>query len=249
MAIYLGTDKVSLAGTNGGYGINGRLFLEKTYSFNLGQTNYSSITRSTTAQSLTLPATTYTTGGGTTITCFRIGENYDGTKIDFNNHDYVGFTDCVIEYNYGTNTVTGTLHPIRCCQCRDYQEGRYFNSVNSSTGILNTTTTPTKNSSYIQASTAVLYQKADNTFGIVSSGSGIYHSGTGAISWVTGSNYIDLKMGAISVIQNTNYAPEEALALVNPANTIITMNWHIYECDKASNGNIYSQAFALAANH
>ena len=67
MAIYLGTDKVRLSGTNGGYGLNGRLLLTKTYSINLGQTNYSSLTPSTTSQNLTLPATTYSTSGGTYV--------------------------------------------------------------------------------------------------------------------------------------------------------------------------------------
>ena len=40
MAIYLGTNKLTLAGTDGGYMINGRLIKTFTYSFNLGQTNF-----------------------------------------------------------------------------------------------------------------------------------------------------------------------------------------------------------------
>lgn len=249
MAIYLGTDKVSLAGTNGGYGLNGRLLLTKTYSINLGQTNYSSLTPSTTSQNLTLPATTYSTSGGNKITCFRIGEAYDGTKIDFSQHDYMGFAECITEYNYGSNNVSGTIHPIRHCQVRDYHEGRYINSINSTTGALNTSATVIKGSSYILAPQALLYQKADNTYGITTNGYGIYHSGTDAISWSSiSSNYIDLNLGNVAMVVNTSYVPEAAFTAINPANTTITMTWHLYECDKTAYGYEHSRAYELAAN-
>ena len=100
MALYLGTNKVGIIGPNDGFLINGRLLVQKDYTINLGQTNYSELTISTTSQNLTLPATTYTTTPSTTIICYRIGANYDGTIVDFNTFDYVGFVECVIEYNY-----------------------------------------------------------------------------------------------------------------------------------------------------
>ncbi|MBO7080169.1 MAG: hypothetical protein J6W64_10330 [Bacilli bacterium] len=90
MAIYLGTDKVSLAGTSGGFMLNGRLIATKEYEFKLSDTNYSSLTISTTAQTLTLPATTYS-NASTSITCHRLGQDYDGIMIDLYNHDYVIF--------------------------------------------------------------------------------------------------------------------------------------------------------------
>jgi hypothetical protein len=248
MALYLGNNQISLAGTNGGFGLNGHLLLTKTYSINLGQTNYSSLTPSTTSQNLTLPATTYSTSGGTTITCFRIGESYDGTKIDFNGHDYVGFAECVTEYNYGANNVFGTIHPIRHCQVRDYQEGRYDSALNTSTGSLSTSGNPSQSSSYISGPSVLLYQKADNTYTFYASGTGIYHSGTSAFSWSTSSNYIDLKLGTIAVVANASYAPVAALTAVNPANTTVTITWYLYECDKAAYGYEYSRAYELAAN-
>ena len=90
MAIYLGTNEVSLAGPNGGFMLNGRPIATKEYEFKLSDTNYSSLTISTTAQTLTLPATTYSSAN-TSITCYRLGQDYDGTVIDLYNHDYVIF--------------------------------------------------------------------------------------------------------------------------------------------------------------
>ena len=163
MAIYLGTNQISYSGTNGGYMINGHLILTKTYTFNLGQTNYSSLTPSTTAQSLTLFTTDYTTTAGTTIKCYRIGEAYDGIIIDRNMHDYVIFFECITNYNYGSNNVSSTIHTIKTAHTRDYQEGKYWSGINSSTGTINYTATPSKNASNITTLTPTLYQKADNT--------------------------------------------------------------------------------------
>jgi len=84
MAIYLGSNEVTFAGLGGGgYMPNSRELITKTFNFTLADTNYSSITStiSTTAQTLTLPATSYSSAG-TSITCFRIGADYDGTVID-----------------------------------------------------------------------------------------------------------------------------------------------------------------------
>ena len=90
MAIYLGTNEVSFAGPNGGFMLNGRLIATKEYEFKLSDTNYSSLTISTTAQTLTLPATTYSSAS-TSIICYRLGQDYDGTVINLYNHDYVIF--------------------------------------------------------------------------------------------------------------------------------------------------------------
>ena len=245
MALYLGTNKVGIIGPNDGFLINGKLLVKKDYTINLGQTNYSELTISTTSQNLTLPATTYTTTPSTTITCRRIGANYDGTIVDFNTFDYVGFVECVIEYNYGTNDVSSVIHGIRSSYARDFQEGKYRQGVNSSTGQL--TTTISKNSSYITGITPILYQKADSTYGMTTA-QGIYHNGTSNITWSTSSNYIDLKLGTICVKANDSYCPVSSLELINPAATTVKMTWYIYEGNKSMYGNIYTRGYELAAN-
>jgi hypothetical protein len=117
MAIYLGEDKISLAGTNGGFMLNGRLIATKEYEFKLSDTNYNSLTISTTAQTLTLPATSFS-NAGTSITCFRLGVSYDGTPINLYNHDYVVFLESVTTYNY-SSSVSGTIHGIKSVYTRD----------------------------------------------------------------------------------------------------------------------------------
>ena len=245
MALYLGTNKVGIIGPNDGFLINGKLLVKKDYTINLGQTNYSELTISTTSQNLTLPATTYTTTPSTTITCYRIGANYDGTIVDFNTFDYVGFVECVIEYNYGTNDVSSVIHGIRTSYTRDFQEGKYRQGINSSTGQL--TTTISKNSSYITAVTPILYQKTDGTYGMTTA-QGIYHNGTSNITWSTSSNYIDLKLGTICVKANDSYCPVSSLELINPAATTVKMTWYIYEGNKSMYGNIFTRGYELAAN-
>lgn len=248
MAIYLGTNKVELGGTDGaGYMPGGKVLATKTYSFNLGQTNYSSITPTTTAQSLTLPATDFTAAGGTTMTCFKIGEAFDGTVINRDLHDYIVLFTTVITYNYGTNNVSSTIHGIKSSFARDYHEGKYRGSVDSSTGQL--TSTYSKAGSYITNVTPLLYQKADNTYSLTTS-QGIYHSGSTICSFGTsnGKDYLELRCGTYSVKYSDTYCPLASLTAINPANTIIQCTWYIYEGDKSMYTNIYDTAYELVAN-
>ena len=113
MSIYLGTDLVTLAGPDAGFLEGGRLIAKKTYSFKLSDTNFSSLTLSTTAQNLTLPATDYTTTGQTTTTVYQIGEDYDGTIINRSLYNYNVFYETKITYDYGSNNMSSTLHAIR----------------------------------------------------------------------------------------------------------------------------------------
>ena len=248
MAIYLGTNKISNAGTNGGYMLNGRLLTTKTYTFNLGQTNYSSLTPTTTAQNLTLPATTYTTSPSTTITCFRVGEDYDGTVINKDDHDYIIFSYLTIDYNYGSNNVTSTIHGIRSVYATESPEGKYRDSVNPSTGIL--TNTYTQSINIVGGSkTILLYRKADNTYAINSSPNGIYGTCSVLASWFLSSeDYFDLICSGFKVKANASYCPVEALNAINPAGTIVTVQWDIYEGDRSSYTNVCDKAYELAAN-
>ena len=248
MAIYLGTNEVSLAGPPDGYLLNGRLIATKTYSFNLGQTNYSSVEKTTTQVNLTLFTTEYTTTAGTTVTCFRLGENYDGTIIDRNAHDYIVFCNSVINYNYGSNNVSSTIHGIRSAFARDFQGGKYINNVNASTGQLGTSYT--KNNSYITSCYPLLYQKADNTYGITTTSCGIWHNNSGPATFATtnSKDYLDLKCGAFAVKANDSYCPVAALQAINPANTTVQVTWYVYEGDRTMYTNIYETAYRLAAN-
>lgn len=248
MAIYLGTNKVSNAGTNGGFMLNGHLLIAKTYTFNLGQTNYSSLTPTTTAQALTLPATTITTSPSTNITCFRIGENYDGTKIDREAHDYVIFSQVKIEYNYGSNNVASTIHGIRFVYSRDNQEGKYRGTVDPSTGFL--LSVYSKTASSINYKNLLLYQKANNTYATYASAYGIYGASDASFNMggTPSKDYINLVCNGFNVRAHDSYCPVASLQAINPTNTIITATWQIYEGDRSSYTNIHDTAYELAAN-
>lgn len=246
MALYLGTNEVGLAGPFGGYMINGRLIAEKTYSFNLGQTNYSSLTPTTTAQALTLPATTYTINASTSVQVIRIGQDFDGTIIDRNTHDYVVFCYVVINYNYGNNNVSSAPHIIRSVYGRDFQGGKYRNTINSSNGQLNDTYT--KGSSYITSATSFLYQKADGTYAITTGTQGIYGQASASVTTAGGHDYFYIQASGFSVKANDSYCPVDSLTAINPANTIITISCEVYEGDRSSYTNIYDKIFQLAAN-
>lgn len=247
MAIYLGTNRVSPAGTNGGFMLNGRLIATKTYDIKLSDTNFSSLTPSTTAQSLTLPATTYTTTASTTVTCHRIGEAYGGPPIDPNNHDYVVFYEAVIDLVY-SSSVAGTIHGIRSIYTRDFHHGRSHRTIDSTTGQLTTALNLT-GTSYITSATLLLYQKADNTYAISTTNYGVYVSPTpAAISNTSGVYYLNLNVGGASVRAHDSYFPVEAIQAINPTNTIIKSTWYIYEGDKSMYGQIYDRGYQLVAN-
>ena len=155
--------------------------------------------------------------------------------------------ECVINYNYGSNNMASTIHGIRSAYVKDAQEGKYRSSVVSATG--QQTTTYTKNVSYITNCTPLLYQKADNTYGVTTS-NGIYHSGSTITSFSTanGADYIDLKYGAISVKANDSYCPVASLTKISPAATTVSCTWYIYEGDRSMYSTINDRAYELAAN-
>lgn len=247
MAIYLGTDKVSLGGTNGGFMLNGRLIATKEYEFKLSDTNYSSLTVSTTAQSLTLPATTYS-NASTTITCFKLGVSNDGTIIDVYNHDYIVIIETVTSYVY-SSSIADTIHGIKSVYVREWNEGKYYGSVDSATGQLNTAANPTYAGATATSTARLLYQKADNTYALSTTNYGVYGTPTPAAIGITnGEGYLDLKLSSFSVRANSTYFPEAAMNLLDTTNTKIKSTWYIYEGDKSMYGQVYGRACELVTS-
>lgn len=245
MAVYLGSNEVSISGTvldsQPGFMQNSKLIAEKTYSFTLADTNYSSLTPSTTSQNLTLPATTYTTTPSTTITCLKLGESYDGTVIDRENHDYViiGNIKVVVAY---------TTIPSGSCQMnyvatRDYQIGKYPSSINSTTGEF---TSMYSSGTYCTTASLGVFKNAAGNY-ISQSGYGI-KGGYASASISSGApsasiNYIDLKIQNFSIQAQATYMPVENFAMINPTNTTFVATWKIYEGDRS----IYSELYDTSA--
>ena len=245
MGLYLGTNEVTLAGPNDGFMTNGKLIATKNYEIKLSDTNFSSLTPSTTAQTLTLPATDYSSAG-TSVTCFKLGEDYDGTIIDPYHHDYIVYYENVVEFVY-SSSVSGTIHGIRTVYTRDFQHGRCYSSIDSSTGKLTSSLSAT-GSSYVGSRAVLLYQKADNTYAFYSTAYGVYAAPTpAAISTSNNKGYINLNLSSVSVRGHDTYFPVAAITALNTTNTKIKNTWYVYEGDKSMYGRIY-EAYALAAN-
>ena len=246
MALYLGTDKVDIIGPNDGFMTNGRLIAKKEYEVKLSDTNFSSLTPSTTAQALTLPATAYSSAG-TSVTCFKLGADYDGTIIDVYNHDYIVFYENVVDFVY-SSSVSGTIHGIRTVYTRDVQHGRYYGSVSSSTGELVAALTAT-GSTYLTSRAVLLYQKANNQYATSTTAYGIYVAPTPAtFGAANNKGYINLNLASASVRGHASYFPVDAISKIDATNTKIKNTWYVYEGDKSMYGQIFGRAHALAAN-
>ena len=251
MAIYLGTNKINISGlqpgNQAGYMNNAKLLVKKEYNFPLSNTNYGDLTISTTAQTLTLPATTYTTSPATTITVFQLGEDYDGTIIDTTEHDYVLIATGEIEYKYtvNDNTINTLIHGVKTGICRDQQFGKYH-PILADTGHLNTTWTA--NNSYCTSQAVLLYKKVNGTYASTTS-TGVYF-GTGitsSISTSSGKQYMQLKLGSVSAKAHASYFPVDAMNYIDTTNTIIKCTWYVYEGDYGVYSRIYQSAYELAA--
>lgn len=249
MAIYLGTNKVDMAGLQPGnqlgYMGNSKLIAEKTFSFLLSNTNYSSLTISTTAQTLTLPATTYTTSPSTSINVFRVGEDYDGTIIEKDLHDYVCIGEGQIEYAYtqSDSVMNGLVHGIKTSTCRDYQYGKHYTI--SSTGELSTS--KSYGGTYLTSQALLLYKKTDGTYATTST-YGIYTTSCPIISYVDAAkDYLNLQLSSISVRAHATYFPVDVMNYIDPTKTTLTFTWHIYEGDSNVFSRIYQTAYDNAA--
>jgi hypothetical protein len=199
--------------------LNGHLITSKTTTFNLGQTDFADKTPTTSNQTLKLPVTTYTTTASTSATFFKIGEAFDGTIIDTAAHDYVVFASWVINFNYGSNNVSNTIHGIRNAGAKDYQYGLNNYTINSTTG---TGTPGSKSGSYITSPSILLYQKADNTYAATTNTYGVFGSTPGIAS--ISSNVISLQFSSLTIRYSDTYFPLAALQAIDPANTTITIN-------------------------
>lgn len=245
MAIYLGNNKIAPVITKDplliGYMTNGKLIATKTHSFKLSDTNFSSITPTTSNQSLTLPATTYTTSPATSIICHKLGESYDGTIINRDTHDYLVYFECFFDYVY-TQSMTGTTHGIRTSLVLTNSSYTYHGL--NATGEISTSTST---SSYSAPSCyPLLYQKEDNSYGSLS-GYGIYiNSGSYIADFY--SNYINLKLSYMYVRGHATYFSIDSIQLIKPADMTLNFTWKVYEGDKNFYSNTYEYAYSKLAN-
>lgn len=248
MAVYLGLNQVGIANLiekpDDQYGFlkNSQLIKTVTYDLLLSNTNFSSLTISTTNQGLTLPATDYS-NAGTSIIVDRIGEAYDGTIINRNEHDYVVLCKGYWTYAFTVNeaTINTLIHGVKTGICRDFQAGKY-NTINTA-GTLNATNT--FGTAYLASSAVLLYRKVNGQYATATN-TGIYTtSQTASFAAASGQDYCNLLLGGLGVKASASYFPVDAMNYIDPANTTLHFIWEIYEGDK----NIYSTIYQTAYNY
>jgi len=253
MALYLGSNQVQLFGGKNrdlsiiGFMPDGQLIAQKEYSFPLSSTNYSSLTIGTTAQNLILPATEYTaspTAGGL-VTCLRVGDDYDGTDINFFENDYVVIGRFDVDYVFTANetTMNSLAHGIKTRSCKDFQMYK-SNPIDSTTGGTNSSSWNVSSTNTTYA-TATLYRNSSGTYGRTSS-VGIYTTNMSAAlgnsSSTTNPHYISLTIGAVSAKASSSYFTIDAMNYIDPTNTILKLTWDIYEGDLSIASRIHQYA-------
>lgn len=245
MPIYLGENRVSLSSPDAGFLQGGYLVAKKTYSFNLSQTNFSSITPTTSAQNLTLPATDYS-AAGTTITCLRVGEN-DGIVVDRSTGDYTFYCEVKINHSYGNNDISSINHGIRYVSAQEIQYTAYRNTFDAQTGILKADRVVTTGT-HVTSKTILLYQKANNEYVIYGGNSGIYGTASADFGTTNGITYINLKCTTFKVQGNATYFPVDSFSYIDPSQTTIDVTWYIYKGGHNSYGNMLERCNELVSN-
>lgn len=250
MALYLGTNQVQLTQPNDGFMMGGHLIATKTYNFNLGQTQFSTITPSTSSQSIPLFTTTYTTTVGNSATCYRIGGTYGAPVINTQLFAYLIFYECVVNYNYGSNNVASTIHGIRSAVGRVFAIDHYY-TIASATGALSTTFSVGTGSGFTYNN--YLYQKANNTYAAYASTAyGVFPSGSGVASrgGTSGASneYLNLIIPGLNVRLNSTYCPAASIQALVPASTTISCQWKVYEGNQTAYRDTIARSFELIAN-
>lgn len=244
MGIYLGSNPVGttimVEKPDDQYGFlkNSKLIKTVTYDLPLSDTNFSSLTLSTTAQTLTLPATDYTTAG-TNVTVDRIGADYDGTIIDQYNPNiaYVAICEGYWTYAYTATdaTMDTMIHGIKTYTCRDAQPYKYHNIANDGTANTSWSTSLT----YCTSCCQTLYKKVNGTYAATSS-VGIYCTSQ---SISLSSNYIGISLSSVQVKGSDSYFPVTAMQYIDPNNTILHFIWKIYEGEKNVANLVYQTVY------
>lgn len=245
------------SGTNAAWfgGENPILLFTKEVEWALSDTNYSSLTPSTTNQYLTLPATSYSSANQNVI-LDRWGNGYNGgTALNFAEYNYVVIYDIFTPVVYTTEESTMALGHQQVMTSSIIipiaQKPRYSSSIiyyPSDTVSGATSTTPITCSGYWYrtASNVQAYYTTTN-YGV----GGIYT--TPSVSLQSSASltpaYIYFYSGSFRVCANATYMNVSAFDYVNPDETKIHERIKLYQVDKfSSSGTQWERGTYMALN-
>ena len=244
MALYLGSTPVSMVIPNTrpwwSYGTNPKFLYEANYQCTLADTDYSTLTPSTSAQSLKFPATTYTASANTNVVFDRYGSGYhNGEALDFLQYDYYVLADYLIHVAYtGTESTMGATHTVKDTYTAIIYPYRNFTVSNSVvTNGISTNNTITIGYTGIGR---LWYRNASNA--IVAYGSqayGFYFTPSvftlSASNRTVPINYLNFRTPTLSMRANNTYHILASFNSVDATNTIIKIRQRLYRTDKADN--------------
>lgn len=238
MGVYLGSNKVGVNSVSmipsEGFIQNGKLIAEKTYSFKLSDTDYDSKTISTSSQALILPATTYTANPNSTIICHKIGENYDGTVINYDNFDYIvhftAYWDFV--YTQTDSIMNNLIHGKKYAYICFYYPAKWY-GINTDGTKKSSLSTSSSDHLY---NSRFLYRKVDGTYG-TNTTYGIYFNSSSNISVY--SDVINLGLSNLYTRSNESYFQLEAMNYIKSSDITMNFAWKIYQGDHLSSRKFY----------
>lgn len=170
--VTLNTESVSVAWWGG---LNPTRLYETTYTMTLDQTNFASKTPSTSAQALTLPATSYSSAA-TRVIFDRWGTSYhSGSKLDFANYDYFILSKQMVNIAYTSDESSlGINHSLQHQQIYLFPIGQSYR-IASNAVVHATSSTAGTTRAHSMAIVGTVYRNSSNNLGMGASTSyGIY---------------------------------------------------------------------------
>lgn len=201
----------------------------------LNETNYSSLTPSTSQQTLQLPATAYTANPSTSIILDRYGPEYHNGTLNWGNKDYLLVSQVIIDIKYTQNESSLTMpHALKYGGVCYYYYFKYPSTFNITTGYDNNALNSSTNST--QHQTFSVYRKADGT---LASGStyGFYCYPSNILLGITNASnpntiYCYFQLSGWYMRGHTTYHDVTAYNYVNATTTSISINCKLYEVDR-----------------
>lgn len=225
-----------------------------TYTLPLSSTNYSSLTPSTSSQTLTQPATSYTTSASTSVIYDRWGSSYSGVALDFGSYNYLVVSEYYVNIAYTTTESSmGLAHESGYGYVQVHSIGQYPRASNGT--IIYSTSTTAGTSSVNTASSyyGLVYRNASNTKYLVSATYGLYitpQAPTLASTSTLTSNYINFRSPTWAMRTSSTYMNQSAWQYVNPTNTVLHVKQRLYRVKKSGlYENVATRAVKMADLH
>lgn len=232
-----------------------QLLYTATYTLPLSSTNYSSLTPSTSSQTLTQPATSYTTSASTSPTYDRWGSAYhSGSALDFSQYNYLVVSEQYVNIAYTTTESTMSLaHAVGFGSVYIYSIGQYPRASSGNIIYPTPTTYGTTTAASCGGYYSLEFRNASNTKQIAQTTYGMSASPQTPSFATTSSltsSYINFRAPTWSIRTSTAYMNQNAWQYIDAANTTLYVKQRLYRVKKSGlYENITTRAVKMADLH